>query len=50
VKTYFAKIIKPGWIRTTCTVDAADYTAAFLAVTYRYPLKTIIIELKEIKQ
>jgi hypothetical protein len=48
VKIYRAEIIIPEWIRTTCTVEAADYTAAFLAVTYRYPLKTVIIELKEI--
>lgn len=49
MKTYTATVQTPDWRRGTCTVSAEDYTAAFLAVTYRYPIKTAIIELKEIR-
>lgn len=48
MKTYRAEIMTPDWVRTTCTVCAADYTAAYLEITYKHPLKTTIIELKEI--
>lgn len=48
MKRFVAEILTPDWIRTTCTVEAADYTAAYLEITYKYPLKTTIIELKEI--
>lgn len=48
MKTYRAEIMTPDWIRTTCTVEAADYTAAYLEITYKHPPKTIIIKLKEI--
>lgn len=47
--TYRAEIVTPDWRRGTCTVSAEDYTEAFLAITYRYPIKTAIIELKEIR-
>lgn len=48
MKTYQAEIMTPERFQITCTVKAADYTAAYLTVIYNYPLNTYIIELKEI--
>ena len=48
MKSYTAIVMTPERFQITCTVKAADYTAAYLTVIYNYPLNTYIIELKEI--